>query len=157
MEVMNRTLAVLAAALVTACASAPPSAPSPESRDLYETVARLDREMFDAYNAHDLARMRSYFAEELEFFHDTGGLATLDVAMKGLESVFRQSPDIRRELIPGSLEVYPIRGYGAIQVASHRFCHKENGEEQCGTFKFLHVWRNSGGKWQVTRAVSYDH
>lgn len=157
---MNRLLVALALALLTsACATTTPipQARSAESQALYDQVARLDTEMFNAYNAHDAKTMRGYFAEDLEFYHDTGGLLTLDVAMNGLMSVFAQSPDMRRDLVPGSLEVYPIRGYGAIQVASHRFCHKENGADVCGTFKFTHVWRNKDGKWQITRAVSYDH
>ena len=163
---MNRLPVALALALLTsACATTTPApapavapkAKSAEAQALYDQVSRLDTEMFNAYNAHDAATMRGYFAEDLEFYHDTGGLLTLDVAMNGLKSVFAQSPDIRRDLILGSMEVYPIRGYGAIEVASHRFCHKEDGADVCGTFKFTHVWRNKDGKWQVTRAVSYDH
>jgi len=34
--------------------------------------------------------------------------------------MFRQPSTIRRELVPGSLEVYPIKNYGAIEVGSHR-------------------------------------
>jgi hypothetical protein len=66
-------------------------------------------------------------------------------------------PDIRRELVAGSLEVHPIKGYGAIEIGVHRFCHKENGNEECGTFKFVHIWRKNGDSWQVSRVVSYGH
>jgi hypothetical protein len=30
-------------------------------------------------------------------------------------------------LVPGSLEVYPIPGYGAMQIGAHTFCHIEDG------------------------------
>jgi hypothetical protein len=64
---------------------------------------------------------------------------------------------LRRRLVPGSMEVYPIPGYGAVEVAAHEFCHEENGTTECGVFKFLHVWQKKDGQWSVTRAVSYDH
>lgn len=71
--------------------------------------------------------------------------------------MFKQSSPIQRMLVPGSLEVYPIKDYGAIEVGSHRFCHEENGKQECGTFKFLHVWRKTGNSWQLSRIVSYAH
>jgi hypothetical protein len=57
----------------------------------------------------------------------------------------------------GTIEVYPIRDYGAIEVGVHRFCHRENGRDVCGTFKFTQVWRRTASGWQVSRALSYDH
>ena len=53
--------------------------------------------------------------------------------------------------------MYPLPGYGAIEIGTHEFCHEENGKTDCGTFKFLHVWQKQDGKWQVTRVMSYDH
>ena len=67
----------------------------------------------------------------------------------------------RRELVPGTLEVYPIPGYGAIEVGAHRFYHPKEGttEEVGGTVaaKFLHVWQNKDGEWKITRVISYAH
>ena len=40
--------------------------------------------------------------------------------------MFANMPDIRRDMV-GSLGVYPIKDFGAIEVGTHRFCHKENG------------------------------
>ncbi len=71
--------------------------------------------------------------------------------------MFGSTPDIRRELVPGSLEVYPIKDYGALELGQHRFCHQENGKEECGTFRFAMVWRKSGGLWQISRVLSYGH
>ncbi|WP_156175988.1 hypothetical protein [Hymenobacter terrenus] len=33
-----------------------------------------------------------------------------------------QTPDITRTLVPGSLEVYPVKEYGAMHMGVHRFC-----------------------------------
>ena len=152
-----RKIAIVAALLAAACTSTapPPAASTPDP--LYAEIARLDREMFEAYNAHDAAKLASYFDEKLEFYHDTGGLLTLDMAMGGLTSNFAKHNGIRRDLVPGSLQVYPIANYGAIQTGAHRFCHKEDGKDDCGTFQFLHVWQKQERGWRITRAVSYDH
>lgn len=123
---------------------------------LRREIERADSTMFAAYNAHDGDQLGKFFAPDLEFYHDTGGLLTWTQAMAGLVSTFTHSPDIRRTLV-GPIEVYPIRDYGAIEVGVHQFCHRENGRQECGTFKFTHVWRRTANGWQVSRAVSYDH
>ena len=75
----------------------------------------------------------------------------------GFKKMFAQNNGMHRELVSGTLEVYPIKGYGAIETGTHRFCHTEEGEEICGTFKFLHIWQKEGTAWKVTRVVSYGH
>jgi ketosteroid isomerase-like protein len=128
-----------------------------EPAELRALVLDLDRRMFDAYNAHDVNALMAMFDADLEFFHDTGGLLNFDQVKAGFTSVFAGNKDIRRELVPGSLEVYPIKDYGAIEVGEHRFCHTENGRADCGTFKFVQVWHYSNGDWKVTRDLSYGH
>ncbi len=65
----------------------------------------------------------------------------------------------RRELVPGTIEVFPIKDYGAIQLGSHRFYIRNKGEaEQLdGIFRFVHVWKNENGRWKIARVVSFDH
>ena len=84
--------------------------------------------MFAAFNDHDIPKLMGYFTPALEFYHDKGGLAGYAQTQQGFTQVSKQSPDIRRELVLGSLEVYPVPGYGAIEVGTHRFCHRENGK-----------------------------
>jgi ketosteroid isomerase-like protein len=124
---------------------------------LRERVAELDRQMFDAYNAHDVDRLMAMFADDLEFYHDTGGLLNHAQVKAGFTSVFANNKDIRRDLVDGTLEVYPIKGFGAIETGAHRFCHTENGKPDCGTFRFMQLWRLRDGAWQVSREVSYGH
>jgi hypothetical protein len=64
---------------------------------------------------------------------------------------------LRRDLVKGSLEVYPVKDYGAIETCLHKFCHVENGKDDCGTFKNVMVWQKKDGQWKVTRVISYDH
>ena len=133
-------------------------APKPTTKDeLYQTVARLDAEMFAAFNAKDVNKLMSYFADNLEFYHDKGGLANFNQTKEGFTRLFAQSPDITRTLVPGSLEVFPVKNYGAMHIATQRFCHVENGHEDCGNSKFVMVWQQQASTWKITRVVSYDH
>jgi ketosteroid isomerase-like protein len=158
---MTRRYLMRTALAIAAIGALPPmafgqSAGGAPNVTLQQEIAQADSAMFAAYNAHDAAALAQYFSPDLEFFHDTGGLLTKAQAMAGLTSTFTQSPDIHHRLV-GALEVYPIRDYGAIEIGAHQFCHRENGQDVCGTFKFTQVWRRTVNGWQVTRAVSYGH
>ncbi|HTH28455.1 MAG TPA: DUF4440 domain-containing protein, partial [Sphingobium sp.] len=61
-----------------------------------------------------------------------------------------------RELVPGSLKVYPIKGFGAIAQGSHRFCQFSSGACE-GLADFTMIWREQDGKWELTRVLSYGH
>ncbi len=120
-------------------------------------ILRADAALFDAFNRHDTTALMAHFDADLEFFHDTGGVTRFEETKTNFEKLFANTPDIRRDLIPGSVVVYPIKDYGAIQIGSHRFCHEENGKADCGTFGFTNIWQKTGETWKVTRALSYGH
>ncbi|MDO7850609.1 nuclear transport factor 2 family protein [Hymenobacter convexus] len=143
-------------------AGLPPPTTTPASEpvvkdELYQTVARLDTEMFAAFNAHDVNKLMAYFADNVEFYHDKGGLSNFAQTQEGFTRLFAQSPDIARTLVPGTLEVYPVKNYGALHIATQRFCHVENGRNDCGNSKFVMIWQQQAGTWKITRVVSYDH
>ena len=128
-----------------------------KSGDLFDAIARADVRMFEAFNAHDVEKVMATFTDDLEFYHDTGGVTDFPQTKEGFSKLFSGTPDIRRDLVSGSLEVYPIKDYGAIQVGEHRFCHKEKGKDDCGTFKFAMIWRKVGEDWKISRVISYGH
>jgi len=127
------------------------------SQDLYDTIAHMDSVLFNAYNAHNLDKVKTLFTDDLEFYHDLGGLTNYAQNMEAFKENFAKNNGLRRELVPGSLEVYPIKDYGAIEIGAHKFCHTENGKQDCGTFKFVMVWQKKNGKWKISRVVSYGH
>lgn len=129
----------------------------PTAGELFDTIARMDGAIFGAFNAHDVDRLMSLFTDDLEFYHDTGGLTDHRQSAESFKNMFAGTPDIRRDLVKGSLEVYPIKDHGAIEIGEHRFCHKENGKDDCGTFKFAMIWRNTGESWKISRVISYGH
>jgi ketosteroid isomerase-like protein len=124
---------------------------------LFNEIAMADSLLFSAYNAHDLSRIRSFFTEDLEFFHDLGGLTNYAQNMEAFKSNFEKNNGLRRDLVLGTMEVYPVKGYGAMQIGSHTFCHLENGKQDCGTFKFAMVWKKTRDGWKIARVLSYGH
>lgn len=122
-------------------------------------ISGLDSALFAAFNAHDAASLGTWFTSDLEFYHDKTGLAGYDSTMAGFVRLFTQpaTADMRRELVPGTLDVYPLGDFGLLEICQHRFCHTENGKEECGTFKNIMIWRQEGTSYKVSRVISYDH
>lgn len=132
---------------------------SPVSQKLYDEIAHMDSVMFNAFNAMNLDKLQQTFSEDLEFYHDKGGLAGYKQSMENFKTLFEKNKTtgLRRDIVPGSLEVYPIKDYGAVEICLHRFCHVENGKNDCGTFKNIMVWQYKNEQWKATRVISYDH
>ena len=124
---------------------------------LYVEIAAMDKKLFDAFNARDIEIIGRIFDESLEFYHDHAGLTGYEATIKQTKENFSRPSSLRRELVPGTLKVYPIKNYGAIQTGAHRFCHVEGGKADCGVFQFVHVWQKRDGEWKLTRVISYDH
>lgn len=124
---------------------------------LYKEIVAMDSILFTAFNTRDIARFGSLFTKDLEFYHDKGGLTGYEHTMNFMNEVAKNNNGLRRDLVKGSMEVYPIPGYGAMEIGVHTFCHLENGKQDCGTFKFVHIWQKKEGGWKIARVVSYDH
>lgn len=128
---------------------------------LYNQIAHLDSILFNAYNKQDIETVKMMFTEDLEWYQDNGGLLSYQTVMSNFQAIFERykklNTPIRRDLVEGSLEVHPIKDYGAIHIGKHTFCHWENGKNDCGTFKFLMIWQKKDSVWKISRVVSYDH
>ena len=132
-----------------------------EHQALYNQIAHLDSILFNAYNKQDIETVKMMFTEDLEWYQDNGGLLSYQTVMSNFQAIFERykklNTPIRRDLVEGSLEVHPIKDYGAIHIGKHTFCHWENGKNDCGTFKFLMIWQKKDSVWKISRVVSYDH
>ncbi len=148
---MLRSIALLAAIATLAPAPATAQATDPA---LTATITALDAKVFDAYNTCALDAFGGYFSPTVEFYHDTGG-ATFDRASVVANTEKYICHKVTRELIPGTLKVYPIKDFGAIEEGEHRFCQVDGNCE--GVAKFLMIWQLAEGKWTITRVVSYGH
>ena len=148
------TRAVAQAPIPDATGERAQSSPPPA---LQAEIAAADSALFAAFNQRDLTKLMSFFTRDLEFYQDNEGVENYAQTKRDFGQMFGQAARIRRELVAGSLQVFPIKNYGAMQVGRHRFCHNEAGKEDCGTFSFVHIWRRTSNGWQIARAISYGH
>lgn len=136
---------------------------SPPEAELMSTIAALDGAAFDAFNHCEapaqLDRYASFFEPDVEFYHDLGGVTwTREVMIAQTRA--NVCGKFQRELVPGTLKVWPIKGYGALARGEHRFCHYKPGGQThpCeGRAEFTILWRHRDDKWTITRAFSYAH
>ena len=125
---------------------------TPASLGVYNEIVAMDKKFFDAYNTCDVSTVDSLISEDIEFYHDLGGLSTSKIQiMDGLKNNI--CGKVTRVLKEGSIEVYPIKDYGAVQMGIHGFYNRAEKNE-IKYAKFVHIWRLDGGAWRLTRVVS---
>jgi hypothetical protein len=132
---------------------------SPVSKDLYDTIAHLDSVFFNAFNTRNVNQLKALISENLEFYHDLGGVTNYDQNVDAFKKTFESNRSVRRELVKGTLEVYPIKDYGALETGIHRFYASEKNQQEklSSEAKFVQLWRKKDGEWKITRIISYGH
>lgn len=130
-----------------------------KSGSLFDDLARMDQAVFDAsFVSCDATRANAIFDDDVEFYHDKDGFSTGERVRKNTRRLTASCPGkqgVTRSVVPGSLEVYPIKGYGAAQIGVHRF--DERGAATSTLARFVHVWRLDGKTWRLARILSLDH
>jgi hypothetical protein len=136
-----------------------PQSNSTSQDALYQTISELDTEFFGTFNncevPEQLQKHASFMDPNVEFYHDNGGVSWTrkDYIDKTRQNV---CGNFRRRLTPGTLKVYPIKGFGAIEEGEHSFCDIKSGK--CfGAANFMFVWQQTSDGWHITRAFSYGH
>jgi hypothetical protein len=139
-------------------AQAVPSLENIKSQEeLDKAITSLDAALFDSYNRCDLQKFSSFFAENVEFYHDQGGVT---LGRENLTDSVKKNicGRVTRELVPGTLQVHYMKGYGAVEMGVHRFHHPGHEDtEGVGEGRFIHLWQYKDGAWKITRVISYDH
>jgi hypothetical protein len=124
----------------------------PDNQKLYDTIVYLDSVFFDAYNTCNMELQADFYADDIEFYHDQGGLMTSKQEI--LDAIRRNiCGKVTRELVKGSIEVYPIGTYGAVEMGFHKFHNLLEGSISRGG-KFVVIWVNDARKWKVSRVIS---
>lgn len=123
--------------------------------ELDATIRALDAALFDAYNRCDLPKFSSLVADDVEFYHDQGGITLGNAALT--ESIRKNiCGRVTRQLTPGTLRAEPMKNIGAIEIGSHRFF--ENGNPVAtGEAEFTMLWTSKDGAWKLSRVLSYNH
>jgi len=130
--------------------------------DYEKTILKLDSLFWKSYNSCDLEKFQTFLTDDLEFYHDKGGLTVtstklLDQVTNGLCG--DENVRLRREAIKGSVQIFPLNKYGAIITGTHVFYlnEKNKPEKLIEKAKFTHVWKLENNQWKMSRVLSYDH
>jgi len=138
----------------------------PDEAALVTIVAERDAALFATmFDRCDPAALADLVTDDLEFYHDRGGLTATRAAFVADYAgacEARKAPDAwrsRRELVPGTMKVYAIPGVGAVEEASHLFYERQGDgpEKLAGRARFSMLWRLEDGRWRLARAFSIDH
>ncbi|UPG89631.1 nuclear transport factor 2 family protein [Luteibacter aegosomaticola] len=158
------SIAALAAFVGLGSAVAAPldQAPKPEAaaqEALVRTVTALDTQLFGTFNTCDqpgqLDKHAAMLDPNLEFYHDNGG-----VTWTRKDYVERTGQNVcghfRRKLVQGSLQIYPVKDFGAIEEGDQDFCDLKT--DKCfGAAHFMILWHQTPNGWLATRVFSYGH
>jgi hypothetical protein len=151
--------ALLSGGCVLQPQTTPDSVDGLRSGPLFKELARMDNMLFDAsFVSCDAAKANAIFADDVEFYHDEAGFSAGEQVRENTRQLTASCPGARgitRTIVPGSLRVYPIEGYGAVQVGIHRF--DEHGAATSTLAQFVHLWRFQDGQWRLARVLSLDH
>jgi hypothetical protein len=131
-----------------------------------KAVLEQDSLMWAYFNACTIDKMRSLFTDDTEFYHDKSGI------LKGVDNFIATSHKnlcstenfrLRRDVVPGTLNVFPLQNngivYGAILTGEHVFYVIEKAKEPRldGHARFTHLFLKTDSGWRMSRVFSYDH
>ena len=164
---MRTVCSILFAVFLLGVSAAGQSTKRQPARQTYDELAVKDREVFDAiFTTCSPDKLGDLLTADFEFYHDKWG-QTAKSASEFLSIIRGQCERqikgtdyrARRELIKGSVRVYLMNNYGAIQTGMHRFFKITPGkkDELTETARFMSLWKKNNGSWRLARALSYDH
>jgi len=138
-----------------------------EDSELFIALKTNDSLLFNiGFNKCVLNEFKNLTTDDLEFYHDKNGILKskaefINVMANGIchkDNLYKA----RRELVKGSLKVYPLyengKLYGAIQNGEHQFYETFQGNEKAGSVAmFSHLWILENNQWKIKRILSFDH
>ncbi len=161
------TLKSLATVLLLVIANQAVAQVAKES-ELFKQLSANDSLLFEvSFNKCQLIAIDDIIADDLEFYHDQGGITNskkqfMEIMNNGICNPTNKTKS-RRELVKGTLEVFPLYQngelYGALQSGEHRFFESYNGQQETkgSIAKFSHLWLKDDNNWILKRVISYDH
>jgi hypothetical protein len=140
----------------------PGAAPTPE---MTTAIAEADADLFAAvFDRCDTDAVAAMLTDDFRFVHDKEGESSRSKFvddLKGHCARLKTGEDFpaRRELIPSTLEVWPIDNYGALEIGVHKFYALIKGKPETltETGNFMILWKKTGAGWKMAESISYGH
>ncbi len=126
---------------------------NPSDKKLYHQIDSMDKVFFDAYNTCNIEKQEAIYSDSIEFFHDKNGLInSKSELIKGTRNNI--CGKVTRYIIPGSIEVYSINNYGAVEIGFHRFYNNQEPDAESKPSKFIIIWKKEEANWRITKVIS---
>ncbi|WP_276090495.1 nuclear transport factor 2 family protein [Pedobacter sp. JY14-1] len=162
---MKITSLSLITALTMCFALTAPTSLKAQDMAAEKKVMKADSLFWSGYNSCDLGLQERLIADDIEFYHDKGGVTMGKTAM--LASIEKNlcGPDYRLRRVPldSTVKIHLLKSadtvYGALITGEHVFYLKPSGkpERLDGHALFANLWLLKEGKWKMSRVLSYDH
>ena len=139
-----------------------------QNSELFNTLKAKDSILFKiGFNKCKVEKSAELMAEDLEFYHDKGGVTNTKAEFVAIMKNGLCKPNnpekVYRFLVEGSLEVFPMYNngelYGALQNGKHFFSPNPSMTyEQTDNYAlFSHLWIIEDDEWKLKRVISYNH
>ncbi len=127
----------------------------PDDAELYHKIVALDSAFFQAYNTCEtnLETYAKFYDENIEFYHDNGGFMNSKSEIVASTQKY-VCGKVTRHLVKGSIEVYPIKDYGAVEFGLHSFHNKEEPNAKPSIGRFTIIWKNTNNNWKIAKVIS---
>ena len=136
-----------------------------QSAELTAAIAKADAALFhEVFDRCDPITTAAMLTDDFRFVHDKDGAESRVQFIRDLNAHCRRVKSgedfaARRELVEGSLEVWPLNNYGALEIAEHRFYAQLPGkpEQLTETGRFMILWKKDGSEWKMAESISWGH
>lgn len=136
-----------------------------KDKDQAKSVTAADSLFWQGYNTCDLELQESLIADDIEFYHDKGGIT---LGKKDMLSSIQKNlcgPDfrLRREAVASTVKLHLLKSadtvYGALITGEHQFYVIPAGKNERldGRAFFANLWLLNDKQWKLSRVFSYDH
>lgn len=140
---------------------------SEPATDLYDIIKVKDSLLFEVgFNTCDISQFEELVSDSgFTFYHDQSGImhSKQEFISSIQDGLCKLDYKPRRELVEGSMEIYPLKKdgvvYGVMQMGIHKFyaIEKDKPEYLTSTAKFSHLWLLQGGEWKLAQVMSFEH
>ncbi|MDX1462038.1 MAG: nuclear transport factor 2 family protein [Marinirhabdus sp.] len=134
--------------------------------ELYKQMEEIDRILFEVgFNQCNLNPTEEVLTDDFEFYHDLAGVQNKAEFLAAMKKNICGNPSVKitRQLVPGSLQVFPLSNnnqlYGTYVTGEHEFYRQEDGDVnvKTGYAKFTSYFELQNEKWMIKRTFSFDH
>jgi Domain of unknown function (DUF4440) len=123
---------------------------------LFDSLSVADSLLFDAFYVRcDAEATIAMYTVDAEFYHDRNGVKLGAAALDAFRNNCPRDKGVRRVIVPGTVRVYGITGYGAVQLGRHRFIEADG--DRVTEAKFIQLWQRTPKGWRATKTISVDH